>query len=570
MQINPRAWLSCEGAPTVAGARSRVGGKQLGWEMARRPGEEGIALDLARGLGRRGFRAVLAWQIGRTLFRLVFAGSLAVLAGTMIAGGALDPVALMAATAGLVLATFAGYGAERAAAEAEAGIATGLRATIGTRLSELPAASLRHRSAGDLVVGLARHPDHLGRLVISHGVAARMLSLGPLMAAAAVLPVSWEAALVLLLATPVMIVFFALAGSLIHSRAEAQEKALGRLAAQFADRIRALPTVIANHAVAGEHRKLERRMRAYSDSTMGVLRVAFVNAGIIDFFSSLSIAILAVFLGLGHLGLIELPGFSGLHLWQSLFILMMAPDYFAPFRRYAEQYHAKAEGVAAARELEWLFAPMEDASGGDGKAGDGIAAVRERVAAALRVPLPRTGLVAVSGRSGTGKSTYLRALAGIEEIGAASPPLKSGAPVSWVSSDVYVPSGSLAGAIAWNRPDVPPAELVRAARLAGLLDDPFLPDGLSTRLRESGENLSGGQRMRLAVARAFLADGVVIADEPTAKLDAASAARVRRGLMAAARHRLVVVATHDEELIRLAAGRLDLGADAPAGLREAA
>ena len=76
--------------------------------------------------------------------------------------------------------------------------------------------------------------------------------------------------------------------------------------------------------------------------------------------------------------------------------------------------------------------------------------------------------------------------------------------------------------------------------------------------------------MRLAVARAFLADGVILADEPTAKLDAASAARVRRGLTAAARDRLVVVATHDEELIRLAASRLDLGADAPAQLRKAA
>ena len=179
------------------------------------------------GLAAAAFRTVLAWQIGRTLFRLGFAGALAVLAGTMIEEGALDPAALVAAMAGLVLATVAGYGAERATAEAEAQLVSGIRASIETRLSELPTASLRHRSAGDLIVGLARYPDHLGRLVISHAIAARMLSVGPLMAAAAVLPVSWEAALTLLLATPVMIVFFVLAGSLIHARAEAQEKALG-------------------------------------------------------------------------------------------------------------------------------------------------------------------------------------------------------------------------------------------------------------------------------------------------------------------------------------------------------
>ena len=119
-------------------------------------------------------------------------------------------------------------------------------------------------------------------------------------------------------------------------------------------------------------------MRAYSDSTMGVLKVAFINAGIIDFFSSLSIAILAVFLGLGHLGLIDLPGFSGLHLWQSLFILMMAPDYFAPFRRYAEQYHAKAEGVAAAGALEWLFAPAGRRQPGGGQPVPGRHRARPR------------------------------------------------------------------------------------------------------------------------------------------------------------------------------------------------
>ena len=83
--------------------------------------------------------------------------------------------------------------------------------------------------------------------------------------------------------------------------------------------------------------------------------MAFLNAGIIDFFSALSIAVLAVFLGLGHLGLVHVPGFYGLQLWQSLFILIIAADFFTPFRRYAEQYHLKAEGEAAAKELDWYF-----------------------------------------------------------------------------------------------------------------------------------------------------------------------------------------------------------------------
>ena len=103
-------------------------------------------------------------------------------------------------------------------------------------------------------------------------------------------------------------------------------------------------------------------MTVYADSTMGVLKVAFLNAGIIDFFSALAIAVLAVLLGLGHLGLVHVPGFSGLALWQSLFILIIAAEFFTPFRRYAEQYHVKAEGQAAAKELDWYFDEADAAS----------------------------------------------------------------------------------------------------------------------------------------------------------------------------------------------------------------
>ena len=112
-----------------------------------------------------------------------------------------------------------------------------------------------------------------------------------------------------------MVVFFALLGGVIRGRAESQEKAFGRLAAQFSDRIRTLPTILANHALLREHGKIEARMTLYADSTMGVLKVAFLNAGIIDFFSALAIAVLAVFLGLGHLGLLHMSRIF--RIWRS-------------------------------------------------------------------------------------------------------------------------------------------------------------------------------------------------------------------------------------------------------------
>src|SRR5262249_23705130 len=159
--------------------------------------------------------------------------------------------------------------------------------------------------------------------------------------AMALVAVSWQAALLVIAATPVMIVFFVLVGATIRARAEAREQSFGRLAGQFADRVRTLPTIVANHALEAEAAKLCRRLDAYASSTMTVLRIAFLNAAIIDFFASLSIAMLALLLGLGHLGLVTIPGFAHLELWQSLFLLMVVPDFFAPFRRYAEQYHQK-------------------------------------------------------------------------------------------------------------------------------------------------------------------------------------------------------------------------------------
>ena len=502
------------------------------------------ALGLARNLGSVGLRATLCWQIARAVFRIGFAGSLAVFAGRLIEDGTFDMLAMAGALAGLALSSCAGLFADLRAASAEDFVVNRLRAALQDVLSRKPPARIRTKPAGALVAGLQRYPGALASLVISHSAAKSMLGIGPLLAAVAVAVLSWEAALALVLAVPVMIMFFATLGGVVRSRAEAQEKAFGRLAAQFSDRIRTLPTILANHALLCEHGKIERRMTLYADSKMGVLKIAFLNAGIIDFFSALAIAVLAVFLGLGHLGLVHIPGFSDLVLWQSLFILIIAAEFFTPFRRYAEQYHVKAEGQAAAKELDWYFAESDTPEEQPfAIAGDFDVA-----------GLPLSGLIAISGPSGSGKSTLLRMLAGIEtpSCDLKSLPQVTAAGCQWISTDIYVPAGTLAEAIAWNRDARDTAELREAARHVGLLDERLLPGGLDARIAEGGDNLSGGQRMRIGIARILLSGGVVLADEPTAKLDPQTAKLVRQVLTKVAERRLVIVATHDEQLIEAA------------------
>lgn len=507
-------------------------------------------LARAHSLAVGGLRGTLLLQILRTALRLVFAGTLAIFAGVMIEAGNVPVPVVILGFAALLLTALAGFFADRQQAVAEFLVAEGLRENAREKLAAMPARAVQALPAGALIAGLQRYPEALAALVVGHRAAALMLGIVPVLVVCAIVAVSWQAALTLLFATPVMTVFFVLLGSTIHARAENQERAFGQLATQFDDRIRTLPTILSAHGVDHERRKLEARMAAYADSTMSMLKVAFLNAGVIDFFSSLSIAILAVFLGLGHLQLVDIPGFSGMQLWQSLFILMLAPEFFAPFRRYAEQYHTKAEGSAAALAMDGFLVesttPEPTISFALTQLGDDL-------------DLPAKGIVAIVGGSGSGKSTLLRRLAGIETSAGAklvSPAFADG--VDWISTDISVPAGTVADAISWKRAERNPSTLLSAAQRVGLLDDFLLPGGLDARIEAGGENLSGGQRLRIGVARALISDRPIFADEPTAKLDPVNAARVRDILADCACERLVVVATHDPELKALAALVVDL------------
>ncbi len=504
-------------------------------------------LDQARQAARRGVIVLLAWLMARTLIRLGFLASTAALVGSLIMNQPVEPWLPATVFILLGLTAAAGLAGESVQASVETRVAIGVRTAVAKRLCAMPARRLQSLSVGAAIVGIQRHPESVATLAIGHRAASLMMALGPLMAAGALAWVSWQAAALVLALTPVMIVFFVLIGNTIRDLAAAQEKSFGRLAGQFADRIRTLPTILANHAAGAEQAKLTERMQCYAARTMSVLRIAFANAGIIDFFASLSIAMLAVFLGLGHLKLAMIPGFSNLTLWQSLFILMIAPDYFAPFRRFSEQYHAKANGMAGAAALDRLFGAEPPPQ-------------IFMPAAEYAWDLPARGLVAIVGESGSGKTTLLRRIAAVDPAPKGDSRARIATAVTWVAADSFVPEGTLQQAIMWNADAVCPTRLEHAARSVGLLDDALLPGGLAAPVMRGGTNLSGGQRLRIAVVRAALTRRPVIADEPTAKLDALTASFVRRLLCDIARTRLVLVATHDENLVALADRIIDLGA----------
>lgn len=474
-------------------------------------------------------------------------------------------IAELAAAAGaaLLLSGFVSYLADMRLAAAEAAAANAILAKANAVLSSIPARKGEGKPRGKTIAQLQRYPAAVARFCVGHWLARMNMALVPLLVAGAIALVSWQAAIGLVVATPVMILFFALVGGHIHEKAEAQEKALGRLATQFSDRVRTLPTILANHALRREDAKLGQRMRHYASRTLSTLSVAFLNSAILDFFSSLSIAMLAVFLGLGHLGLVRIPGFYDLALWQSLAILILAPEYFAPLRRFAEQYHLKAEGKAAAEALEWIM-ETERAEGAEANEAVAHYAGAKDLVLQFTGPvgdftLPGRGLVVLTGPSGSGKSILLKTLGGVEPpvSGMCGLPKDSAAPVAWVSVDTFIAGGTLEDIIGRGR-KAAPAEIALIADALGLMDERYLPCGLKAHIAEGGENLSGGQRMRIALARGLLGAGPLLCDEPTAKIDPHTASRIRDLLTKAAGTRLVIAATHDPALIEMSMMRIDL------------
>ena len=281
--------------------------------------------------------------------------------------------------------------------------------------------------------------------------------------------------------------------------------------------------------------------------TLGTLRIAFLSSLVLELLATLSLALVAVAVGLRLLG-------GGLGLETALLVLVLAPEAYLPLRRLGESYHAGAEGMAAARQIAAVLDAPGPVAGRRTDAPDprrhALAVAGLRVAFAGRGAAVLDGLslhvapgeiVALSGPTGCGKSTLLRVLLGLETPQAGSvrvggvdlrelEPAAWHARLAWVPQHPHLFAGTIAENVRAGRPDATPEAVWRAladARLAGVVER--LPAGIDTRLGERGAGLSAGEGRRLALARAFVRDApLLLLDEPTAGLDAATEAELVR------------------------------------------
>jgi len=395
----------------------------------------------------------------------------------------------------------------------------------------------------------------------------------PLLILVSIFPINWAAGMILLVTAPLIPVFMALVGMGAADANRRNFVALARLSGNFLDSLRGLDTLRLFHRGTAEIDQIKRSTESFRARTMDVLRLAFLSSAVLEFFASISIAVVAVYFGFSYLGELNFGSYgTPVTLFAGFLVLILAPEFFQPLRDLGAFYHAKAQAVGAAESLV-TFLTAESAEMGDGDQswpqGQKVSLEARNLiiqspqgktlAGPLTFNLQAGQRIAIVGLSGAGKSSLLNALLGFLPYqgsmtagGIELKTLRNDAwrqQLSWVGQNPHLPEQTLRANILLNQPDVTGQQLQSAIDRAYVSEFlPLLSLGLETELGDSAARLSVGQAQRVAVARALLSPcELLLLDEPTASLDAHSEKRVMSALNEASKAQTSILVTHQLE-----------------------
>ena len=448
----------------------------------------------------------------------------------------------------------------------------GVRRRLLHALAALGPARSHFGSDGALSTQILEQVDALDGYISRFYVQRTVAVATPLLIAAAVFYHSKLAAVLLLLTAPLVPLFMILVGTAAAKKSRQQLDTLSQLGGRFLDLVRGMPTLRRLNAVAQAEKQVSASALAYQKRTMSVLALAFLSGAVLELFASLAIALVAVYLGLGLIGVLPwAKGVVPVPYEGALFILLLAPEFYAPLRQLGNDYHAKAQAQAAAEALQ----PLLDASEGKRPSESGIkmdlnaapslqltgvrimgAEGRERLAP-TSFAVKAGARIGIGGASGIGKSSLLQALLGFsayegrivlngEDFAALDKKYLQGQSAYLAQTATLLP-GSIADNLRLAKAGADEAEMQKVLSEVGLWDViQRLPNGLNTPLGERGLGLSGGQQQRLSLAQLLLRDAHFwLLDEPAAHLDEETAAELYRVLGQISCGKTVLLVSHD-------------------------
>jgi ABC-type transport system involved in cytochrome bd biosynthesis fused ATPase/permease subunit len=482
--------------------------------------------------------------------------------GAVLDGAAWHAWAMVFAAAVAVRAGL-GWVAETSGRRAGAATMSDLRARLAAGAGPARAGEL----AAIAVTGGAAVERWAGRVLIE-GALALTVPVAALLVIALRDPLS---AALLAPALPLLVVFLVLAGGDAARVARERAAALALLGAHLLDVLRGLPVLRSFGRAGLQAAQLELAGEAYRRTTVATLRSAFVSSFALEFVAMLGTALVAVVAGVRLVA-------GTMAFDDALVVLVLAGELFVPLRRMGAEYHAAADARAALERLSAAEVQPVPA-GTPGGPVPGLAALAledvtvraggRTILDGLSLELPAGEVTAVIGPSGAGKSTLLRVLLGLQpytgSVTCGGVPLDAldldawRARIAWMPQHPVVLPATLAANLRLAAPAARDEELWAALEVAGL--EPWARrHGLAARIGDGGIAPSAGERRRLALARIALRDpALVLVDEPTANLDAATAALVADALATLLAGRTAVLVTHDHDLLRLADGTVELG-----------
>ena len=420
--------------------------------------------------------------------------------------------------------------------------------------------------------------DHVDAL---HGYFARFLpqmliaTLLPLMILAFVFWLDWLAAIFLMLAAPLIPLFMALVGMGAESLNQQHFQTVSRLSGQFLDKVRGLTTLQLFQQTGPASEVLQQRSDQYRFITMKTLRVAFLSSAVLEFFSSVAIAVIAMYIGFGLLGSIDFGPAADLTLFSGLLVLLLAPEFFQPLRTLSQHYHDRASALGAGAEILSRLnaseptgqrvrpAPSQNSTGvmvQDVSVGFGSGFGKNKLLFdRVSFSVGRGQALALTGPSGGGKSTLLNMIAGFIAPQSGAITIFDKAPgqqaFGWLGQKGFLIDGTWADNLRLTAPQASDSDIAGALEQVGL--GPLLAEraeGIYSKVMEDGQGLSGGQSRRLSLARILVADyDLILLDEPTAALDADSEQHIVQTLSKLKQQgKTLVFSSHHTALLALA------------------